>query len=81
MINNGKSKLIFFLASGLFTLIVVIAIPTMANQMIVNDRLSRDRDNELKEDTSFLKDELHKQQLEIIDRLARIESKIESKDD
>lgn len=81
MATNGKSKLILFLASGLFTLIVVIAIPTMANQMIINDRLSRDRDDDLHEDVSFLKDELHVQQIEIIDRLARIESKLESRDD
>jgi len=42
MQTNGKTKIIMFLLSCLFTIVVCIAIPALANNMIMNDRRNQD---------------------------------------
>ena len=44
---NGKTKVIFLLASTMITLVLFIALPTMANAIITNDKDSRSRDAEI----------------------------------
>ena len=47
--NNGRNSTIKWLIGILVTLIIFIALPTMASQIWTNDRLSRDRDTKLRD--------------------------------
>ena len=47
MANNGNSKIAMYAISVLVTLVLFIALPTMAKHIIENDKASRARDTEL----------------------------------
>lgn len=49
--NNGKSfRIIMYLVGVLVSLVCFVVIPTMAGNMITNDKDSRDRDVKMRED-------------------------------
>lgn len=50
--NNGKSVLIMWLIGALFTVIVVIAMPTMAKGIIENRETNIKEHNEIRKDIS-----------------------------
>jgi hypothetical protein len=45
--GNGWTK---YVVGVLVTLVLFVALPTMATQMITNDRMSRERDEEMQKD-------------------------------
>lgn len=68
MADNGKWQLAFWIVTGLF---VAMALG-LGNSVSANEKASRDRDE-------FIKDCFYKQNQEVIQRLSRIETKIEGK--
>ena len=64
--NNGKWQLAFWIITGLFILFA----SAITNSVVANDRLARDRDAEIQRC-------MYSQYQEIIQRLARIETKVE----
>jgi len=66
---NGKTKWILWLAGILFSVIFTV-ITALANNVIINDKASRERDTGI---TSCL----HKMQTDIVQRLVRIETKLD----
>ena len=57
MPDKSNGWLVKYLVGTLVTLIVFIAIPTLANNMIKNDRMSLARDDKIKEKHN---DDMHK---------------------
>ena len=62
MTNNGWIK---YLVGVLVTIVVIIAIPTMARSIWENDRMSRDRDSKLHEKIDTKCQEIQREQLVI----------------
>jgi len=50
--NGFLGKVVLWAIGALFTLICVVAIPTMAKSIWENDRLSRNRDTEMQKELS-----------------------------
>ena len=69
MEKNGKWQLALWLISGLFGTIVLTGFYFLGNNVIANDKGSRERDEKIVEKVSF-------QYAEVIQRLSRIEAKI-----
>ena len=67
MAANGKTKIIMYLVSCLFTIVVVIAIPALASNMITNDRRNASERKEIRRD--------------IIEGDARVMSKVDKIED
>jgi len=68
--KNGRNKTILYLISIIVGIVIFTAMPTMASYIITNDKSSRQRDSDIK-------DCISKNQVEILQRLTRIETKIE----
>jgi len=66
---NGKTKWILWLAGIIFTIMFTI-VTALANNMISNDKASRQRDDDIRDCISIM-------QVEIMQRLTRIETKID----
>ena len=66
---NGKTKWILWLAGILFTVLFTV-MTALANNMIINDKESRKRDTEI---TACI----HLIQTEVVQRLVRIETKLD----
>ena len=62
--NNGRNRLIFWLAGVVMTLII-LALTTIGNAVVENDREGRKRDSDIRS-------EIHKVQLENRDRFEKI---------
>jgi len=87
VLKNGKNKIIGVLAAWLFTIVVIIAIPALANNMVKNDRIRAEEDQRMED--KFDKrieyvdkkvcdklDKLLDVQIEQGKKLVRIESKL-----
>ena len=78
--ENGRNRTILWLAGILITLVLFIALPTMANYIVVNDKESRCRDSEIKDNENRhyqeLKQDIHEQRVVVVERLTRIEAKL-----
>ena len=66
--NGGKWQLAFWVITGFF----VIVSSFIGNAVIANDTASRQRD-------TFITETVNENQMEIVQRLARIETKIDGK--
>ena len=69
--DNGKTKVIMYLVSCLFTIVVVIAIPALASNMVTNDRRNQDERmsirREMKECDDKIEDKIDKIQSVVTD--------------
>lgn len=71
---NGKTKIIQMLVGIIVTILIVIILPAMANGIITNDRMSRDRDEKIQSSVVQVKDCVADMKVEIIERLTKIET-------
>ena len=70
--KNGRNKTILYLISIIVGIVIFTAMPTMASYIITNDKASRDRD-------SCIVEAISNNQIDIVQRLTRIETKLEKK--
>jgi len=75
--GNGKGAWIMYLVGVLVTLILIIALPAMANAIINNDRLREEQDRQIRKELADTKDAINTKLEKIGQDVAFIKARVQ----